>query len=73
MFHFWGRNLPALVAGAAVTAVCLAASQVLPVSGWVSFFAWGLAYTALFAASLWLIVLDGDEKRAISARLPFLR
>lgn len=73
MFHFWRRNLPVLVAGTIVTATCVAASQVLPVSSWTSFFAWGLAYTALFTAALWLLVFDKDEKHAVSARLPFLR
>lgn len=73
MLHFWRRNLPVLAAGAAVTAVCLAVSQALPVSGWVSFFAWGAAYTALFVTALWLVVLDEGERHAIVARLPFLR
>ena len=73
MFHFWGRNLPVLVAGTVVTAACVAASQVLPVSGWASFFAWGLTYTALFMAALWLLVFDKDEKHAVTSRLPFLR
>lgn len=73
MFHFWGRNLPVLAVGAAVTAACLVGSQALPVSSWVSFFAWGAVYTAIFGAALWLVVLDQDERRAIAARLPFLR
>ena len=73
MLHFWRRSLPVLVAGAAVTAVCLAGSQALPVTGWASFLAWGAAYTALFAAALWLVVLDRGERHAIAARLPFLR
>lgn len=73
MLHFWKRNLPVLAAGAVVTAVCLAVSQALPVSGWASFFAWGLAYTAIFGAALWLVVLDGGERSAVAARLPFLR
>ena len=73
MLHFWKRNLPVLAAGAAVTAVCLAVSQALPVSDWASFFAWGAAYTAIFGAALWLVVLDKGERSAIAARLPFPR
>ena len=73
MLCFWRRNLPVLAAGTVVTAACVAASQVLPVSGWASFFAWGLAYTVIFTAVLWLLVLDKDEKHSASARLPFLR
>ena len=72
MLHFWRRNLPVLTAGTVATAVCLAGSQALPVSSWVSFFAWGAVYTAIFGAALWLLVLDGDERHAIAARLPFL-
>ena len=73
MLHFWRRNLPVLAAGAVVTVSCVTVSQALPVSGWVPFFAWGAAYTVIFAAALWLFVLDKGEKQAISARLPFLR
>lgn len=73
MLHFWKRNLPVLAAGASVTAICLVASQVLSVSGWASFFAWGTVYTAVFGAALWLLVLDEGEKRAVTARLLFLR
>ena len=73
MLHFWRRNLPVLAAGVVITVTCVAASQMLPVSGWASFFAWGLAYTVLFSAALWLLVFDEDEKHAVSERLPFLR
>lgn len=73
MFFFWRRNLPVLLAGAAVAAACLAGTELLPVSGWPSFLAWGVAYTALFAAALWLAVLSKDERAAVFARLPFLR
>ena len=73
MALFWRRNLPVLAAGAAVTAACVAASTVLPVAGWPSFFAWGVAYTAAFAAALWVAVLDGGERAAVASRLSFLR
>lgn len=73
MLHFWRRNLPVLAAGTAVTAACLVASRALPVSDWASFFAWGAAYTVIFGAVLWLVVLDKDERHAVAERLPFLR
>lgn len=73
MALFWRRNLPVLVAGAAVAGICFAVSRVLPVVGWPSFFAWGIAYTAAFAAALWVAVLDGGERAAVASRLPFLR
>ena len=73
MAYFWRRNLPVLLAGVAATAACLAATALLPVSGWGPFVAWGLAYSALFAMALWLFVLDAGEKRGVTSRLPFLR
>ena len=73
MLHFWRRNLPVLAAGTVVATACVAASQAFPVFDWASFFAWGVAYTILFAAALWLVVLNKDERHAAAARLPFLR
>ncbi len=73
MGFFWRRNLPVLLAGAAVTVVCLAGTAFLPVDSWPPFFAWGVAYTVLFAAALWLAVLDEGERAAVASRLPFLR
>ena len=69
MQHFWKRNLPVFVAGMAVTAICFAVSQVLPVSDWISFFMWGAVYTVLFAIALWFAVLDKNERSAVTARL----
>lgn len=69
MGFFWRRNLPVLLAGAASTALCLAGTALLPVGGWPSFLAWGLAYSALFAAALWALVLGGDERKAIKAHM----
>ena len=73
MVHFWRRNLPVMLAGAVVTAACLAGTLVVPVSGWPAFLAWGAAYTALYAAALWLAVLSKGERMAISSRLPLKR
>lgn len=73
MAFFWRRNLPVLLAGSAVAAACLMGTVALPVNGWLAFLAWGAAYSALFAAALWLAVLTGEERAAVSSRLPFLR
>lgn len=73
MAFFWRRNLPVLLAGAAVTAVCLAGTAVLPVGGWLAFFGWGAVYSVLFAAALWLVVFTKGERSAVTSRLPFLR
>ena len=45
----------------------------LPVTSWLLFLAWGVVYTVLFAAAMWLFVLDSSEKSSIAAKLPFLR
>lgn len=73
MVHFWRRNLPVMLAGAAVTVACLAGSSLVPVNGWPAFLAWGAAYTALYAAALWLAVLSEGERRALASRLPLKR
>lgn len=72
MLFFWRRNLPVLLAGAAVTAVCLAGTAALPVGGWPSFFVWGAAYSVLFAAASWLVALTKEERSVFTSRLPFL-
>lgn len=72
MLFFWKRNLPVLLAGAVVTAACLAGTAALPVGGWPSFFAWGVVYTILFAVALWLVVLTKEERSAVTSRFPFL-
>lgn len=73
MVFFWRRNLPVLLAGFVVTVVCIAGTASLPVGGWVAFFGWGAAYSVLFAAALWLVLLTKDERAAVTSRLPFLR
>ena len=73
MGFFWKRNLPVVVASAAVLAVSMAGEVLLPVASWLGFFAWGVAYTALFAAAMWAFVLGADERAAVVAKLPFLR
>ena len=73
MGYFWRRNLPVVLASAAALAACAAGTLFVPVGSWVSFVAWGAVYTAVFAAAMWLFVLDGGERSAVAARLPFLR
>ena len=73
MGFFWRRNLPVVVASACVTAVGLFVSKFLPVTSWPGFIAGGLVYSAVFAAAMWLLVLDDGEKSAIVAKLPTKR
>lgn len=69
MGFFWRRNLPVALCGAAVTAACLAGTALAPVGSWAAFLAWGAAYTALFCAVTWNLVLDEGERSAVLARL----
>ena len=73
MGFFWRRNLPVVVASACVTAVGLFVSKFLPVASWPGFIAGGLVYSVVFAAAMWLFVLDDGEKSAIVAKLPTKR
>ncbi len=73
MVFFWRKNLPIILAAGAVLTVCLLARLVIPVVGWGSFLAWGIVYSVLFAAAMWLLVLSPDERASIAVRLPFLR
>lgn len=73
MGFFWRRNLPVALVSAGVLAVCMALSVIAPVTSWLSFLAWGAAYTVLFSVAMWLLVLDSDEKAGIAARLSFSR
>ena len=70
MGFFWKRNLPVVIASACVTAVGMAVGHFVPVSGWLGFCAWGLAYTAVFAGAMWAFVLDDGEKAGVLKRLP---
>lgn len=73
MGYFWKRNLPVVIASAAVLAVCMGLTMFLPVNGWLLFFVWGAIYTVLFAVVMWFFVLDAEEKASIVVKLPFLR
>lgn len=72
MVYFWKRNLPVPLASAVVLLVCICFSALLPVTGWLEFFAWGAVYTLLFIAAMWRFVLDSGERASVSSRLPFL-
>lgn len=66
--YFWRRVFPAVGAGIVATAVCLVGTAVLPVGEWLEFVAWGIAYTALYAALCAAIVLDKAERSAVAVQ-----
>lgn len=69
MAHFWCRVLPAVGAWALATAACLAGTAVLPVVGWPQFVAWGIVYSALYAALCAAIVLDKGERADVAGKV----
>lgn len=73
MRYFWKRNIPVVIASATVLIACMGIIRLVPVSGWVHFFFWGVAYSFMYTLSMWLFVLDGDEKAAIVYKVPFLK
>ena len=73
MGFFWKRNLPVVLVSAAVVAAGLVVSRFVPVSSWIGFALWGLVYSVVFAAAMWLFVLDNGEKEALTKKLPVKR
>lgn len=69
MGYFWRRCLPVMAAGAMAVALCLAGTVAVPVSSWLKFLAWGLAFTLVFGCALWLLALDEDERASLSSKL----
>ena len=69
MFKFWRTVLPPLLCAAASTLACLAGTTALPLSSWVSFLLWGLAFTLLYGALLWTFVAKDEERNALRRRL----
>lgn len=72
MRFFWRRNLPVTVVSAAILAVCMVFESLLPIASWPSFLLWGAIYTVLFTLAMWFLVLDGDERAVVAAKVPFL-
>ena len=68
---FWRTCLPIVAVGVAALVVCFAGTLIVPVSGWVAFFIWGVAYTMIFMVLAWLFVMTDDEK--VRARSRILR
>ena len=72
MVFFWRRNMPTLIAGIVVTALCLTGGLLFPVDSWVSFLICGVIYTVLFVAALWFVVLSKNERTSMVSRFPLL-
>lgn len=69
MGYFWSRCSPVMVSGAVAVALCLAGTVAIPVSSWLTFLAWGLAFTLVFGVALWLLALDEGERTSLSSKL----
>lgn len=66
---FWRKNLSVLLCSAAVASVFLTVTHFLPVTNWMGFLLWGVAYTVIFALAVYVSVLDVNEKASIRRRL----
>lgn len=69
MPYFWRRVLPAVGTGVLATAACMLCEHLLPVTGWVSFLAWGAAYTLVYLSLITVLVLTKDERKSIARKL----
>lgn len=69
MVFFWRRCLPVVASGVVAAVLCLAGTLVVPVSAWSAFFVWGVIFTVVFAAAVWLFALDGSERVLLASKL----
>lgn len=69
MAFFWRNNLPVFAAMAIALAIGMIGTSFIPVEAWITFIGWGVVYSALYAAALWFIALNNDEKKAVLGRL----
>ena len=60
--YFWKQLLPMILVFAAVSAVCMLGTSIVPVSGILQFLGWGAVYTLACGVALWLLVLNDEEK-----------
>lgn len=68
MRHFWKKVLPVVGVGIMAAVVCLIATHFAPVEDWISFLVWGLIYTLLYFALVFLSVLTRDERDKVIQR-----
>ena len=69
MGYFWRKVLPVVGAALLATGSCCAGAVALPVTGWGLFFAWGAAYTLLYALLMWSLILKPEERLAVKSKL----
>ena len=69
MLYYWKRVLPVFLWACVPTAACLAGTVLVPVSNLLFFLAWGIVYSALFAALAWRFLLNADEKAKVRGKL----
>lgn len=65
MAFYWKAVLPVVLCAALSTSFCLLGTQWLPVTGWTKFLGWGIAFTVLYALTLFSISLTAEERSAL--------
>lgn len=69
IFQFWKTCVPVVLSGAVVAVACLAGTVIFPVDGWLRFLLWGLIFTLLYLAALWLFAMGDSERNSIKSKV----
>lgn len=73
MGYFWRRTTPVVLAGLLSVALFLLVTHFVPVSSWLGFVGWGLAYTVVYGLILLFLVCDDVEREMVFGKLKGLR
>lgn len=65
MLRYWRQILPIVLVTTYSIGVCMLGTYLHPVDSWLSFFAWGALYTAVFASLTIVMLLDERERESL--------
>lgn len=65
MGYFWSHVIAIILIAIVACMVCMCGTNILPVTNWGWFIAWGLIYTLLYGCVIYLIALNKNERRQI--------
>lgn len=69
MVAYWKRCLPVIAWTVIASTIAGIGIAAFPITSWLLFPVWGLAYSAFFAMAMWLFVLDEGERKVIARAL----
>ncbi len=70
---YWKRVAPVLLACAVATVLCRIGTSIMPVSNFIAFFGWGIAYSAIYIVCVGGIALDHSERKRAAVKLAVIR